>query len=176
MSQIFPAVQIRAVEPEDVDFMMECENEADSFKWSDTLGPVSRNQLLTYALTYDADPFSAGQLRLIIENSLNQRIGIIDLYEISEKDSRAFIGICIKKSFRRKEYAAAALEAVKQYNIEKLGLAQLAAKVSVENTAAIGLFEKVGFNYIASLPRWHKVGTKFHDFCLYVFFFNFASK
>lgn len=161
-------IKLRAVEPEDVDFIFECENDPSISIWSDDRAPLSRSQLLTYALTYDADPFAAGQLRLIIVGEDGERIGIIDLYEISEKDSRAFIGLCIHPSRRGKGLAKEALEALRNLATNKLGIRQFAAKVSTENHIASHLFETAGYEKLTVLPRWHKIGSKFHDFYLFL--------
>ena len=161
------AIRLRAIEPEDVDFIYACEEDRQSARWSDNRAPFSRNQLAAYALTYDADPFSAGQLRLIIDNQMGERVGILDLYDISEKDSRATIGICIHPHHRKKGLASRALEALLRFNRERLGLRQLTAKVSTENEEGLRLFEKNGFKKIALLPEWHKIGGKFHDFVLF---------
>lgn len=160
-------VRLRAVEPEDVDFMLECESDSYSAMWSDFRAPFSRNQLAAYALTYDADPFSAGQLRLIVD--AGEPVGILDVYDINQKDSRAFIGICIHPDFRKRGLASESLESLKCFNSVQLGLDQLLAKVSVENSAGLRLFQKAGFSKIALLPRWHRIGTRFHDFLLLSF-------
>lgn len=163
-----PGIRLRAVEPEDVDFMFECEREPDALKWSDLRAPLSRQQLLTYALTYEADPFKAGQLRLIIENKENREpVGILDLYEISQNDSRAFIGILISRKFRKKDYATAALEELMTFNKNILGLNQLNVKVAKVNTPALNLFKKAGFKLIAILPEWHRTGGELLDFILF---------
>ena len=158
-------ILLRAVEPEDVDFILECESDALNAKWSDYRAPFSRNQLLTYALTYDADPFKSGQLRLIIEAG-DGPAGILDLFDISEKDSKAFVGICIHPSKRNGGMGRKALECVKWYCKDRLGLSQLVAEVSTENAAAFSMFTGCGFDEIALLPRWHRIGLDYHDFHL----------
>ena len=158
-------IRLRAVEPEDVDFILSCENNPEAASWSDYRAPLSREQLLAYALTYDADPFSAGQLRLIITAS-ERPVGILDIYGINEKDSRAYIGICIHPDNRRRGFAKAALEKLIEFNREKLGLRQLLAKISTLNPNSIRLFKNLGFKEIALLPEWHRIGIEFHDFLL----------
>lgn len=163
-------VRLRAVEPEDVDFMLECEKDRASARWTDCRAPYSRHQIETYALSYDADPFSAGQLRMIAQTcetpEEEKSIGIIDLYDISEKDSRAFVGISIHPDYRREGYGLAALKELEVFNREKTGLNQLLAKISAKNPAALRLFRKSGYCTVALLPQWHKIGAEYHDFHL----------
>lgn len=157
-------VNLRAVEPEDVDFMLDCESDSDISRWSDCRAPISRAQLLSYALTYDADPFSAGQLRLIME--AGEPVGIIDLYDINDKDSRAFVGICVHPSFRKNGFALAALNKLLHMCRQKIGIKWLLAKISVDNIPALNLFYKSGYKEVALLPHWHRIGNKFYDFYL----------
>lgn len=158
-------IALRAVEPDDVDFMLECEADPSSAKWSDYSAPFSRRQLLDYALSYDADPFSAGQLRLIICNA-KIPIGILDFYDISQKDSKAFVGICLHPAFRNSKLSKPSLRASLDFARQRLGLNQLAAKISVENPVAVTLFRSVGFSDIGILPSWHRIGPSLHDFHL----------
>ena len=159
-------IKLRAVEPEDVDFLLDCESDRRNARWSDYRAPFSRNQLLTYALTYDADPFASGNLRLVIETEDKNRVGILDLYNISDKDSKAYIGICIHSDFRRQKYGISALNELIIYARERLGLNQLVAKVAETNLAGLQLFTTSGFISIATLPSWHRIGSCFHAFRL----------
>lgn len=62
-------VRLRALEPEDVDRLYIWENDRDMWPFGGTSAPLSRHQLWEYATNYDANPFAAGQLRLIIEHA-----------------------------------------------------------------------------------------------------------
>lgn len=62
-------VRLRALEPEDVDRLYIWENDRDMWPFGGTRAPLSRHQLWEYATNYDANPFAAGQLRLIIEHA-----------------------------------------------------------------------------------------------------------
>ena len=165
-----PSVILKPVEPDDVDFMLDCENFEDNTRWSDYRAPLSRNQLMTYALTYDADPFASGQLRLIVWNE-GERVGIVDLYDISEKDGRAFVGICIHPSKRNNGYGCSSLLALNALARQRLGLRALAAKISEINKTAISVFKRVGYNSVSLLPAWHKIGAEYHDIRLLVLYF-----
>ena len=159
-------IGLRAVEPEDVEFIYDCERDPSNARWSDYRAPFSKAQLQTYALTYDADPFRAGQLRLIIETGEGNAAGILDLYDISEKDSKAYVGICIHPRYRNIGIAKEALKELNELARERLGLKKLVAKISSKNPAAIQLFKKDGYREIALLPEWHRIGTDYHDMLL----------
>lgn len=160
-------VFLRAVEPEDVDFILECERNPLSARWSDYRAPLSRQQLLSYALTYDADPFAAGQLRLIVVSPEEGPVGVLDLFNISQFDSRAYVGICIHPSFRSRGFGLSALSALTIFAFERLGLSQLVAEVCVENFPGNALFSGSGYSLLALLPSWHRIGNTFKDFNLF---------
>lgn len=162
-------IRLRAIEPEDVDFMFECDNDEQARIWTDYAAPISRRQLLEYALGYEADPFKCGQLRMIAENEDRLPVGIIDFYEISLKDLRGMIGIYVLPQFRREGVGSKMLEKAINYATGSLGLKSIAAKISTKNLAALSLFVKCGFKEIATLPAWHRIGPDFHDINLMLY-------
>lgn len=148
-------LHLRALEPSDADFMYEVENDAEAWRYSDTIAPLSRRILRDYALTYDADPFTAGQLRLIItEEGSCRPVGIVDLYEVSQRHLRAFIGIYICKEFRDKGYAEETLQLIEDYAHNNLHLHQLGAKVEDGYATAEALFSKRGYELKGMLDDW----------------------
>lgn len=148
-------LHLRALEPSDADFMYEVENDAQAWRYSDTIAPLSRRILRDYALTYDADPFTAGQLRLIItEEGSNNPVGIVDLYEVSQRHLRAFIGIYICKDYRGKGYAEETIELIEEYAHNNLHLHQLGAKVEDSHVIAENLFTNRGYELKGTLDDW----------------------
>ena len=150
-----PKIKLRALEPSDADFMYEVENDAGAWRYSDTIAPLSRRILREYALNYDADPFSAGQIRLIVTDAeTNAPAGIIDLYEISQRHLRAFVGIYICKDFRGKGYSVEALRQIEYYAKTTLHLHALGAKIEYDHRNARNLFEKRHFSFAGRLDNW----------------------
>lgn len=152
---MLPEVKLRAVEPEDADFLYEIENDAEAWRYGDTVAPLSRRILREYALNYDADPFSARQIRFIItEFPSGCPVGVADLYEISPRDSRAFVGIYICPDERRVGFGLAALAALARYSRETLHLHQLNARIEKGNDPSERLFGDAGYKCVAVLPDW----------------------
>lgn len=149
------SITLRAVEPSDADFMYAIENDTVCWRYGENVAPLSRKILREYALTYDANPFSAGQLRLIItETGTGIQVGVIDLYEISRMHGRAFIGIYIMPDFREKGYAEEALRLLERYSVKVLRLRMLAARIESSNLPSLALFEARHFNCVAVIPDW----------------------
>lgn len=155
-------IALRAVEPTDADFMFDVENDPEAWRYGDTIAPISRRIIRDYAVGYDANPFTSGQLRLVVtDKDSGAPAGLVDLYDISCTHRRAFVGIYICRQYRRKGFANDAIHAICNYAKEILMLRKLSAKIEDSNTKSISLFEKSGFSKEASLKDWflHPDGT-----------------
>lgn len=150
-----PPISLRAVEPMDADFMYDIENDREAWRYSDTVAPISRHMLRQYAMNYEADPFKAGQLRLIIMDAESKYpLGLADLYEISPIHKRAYVGIYIRKDYRKSGYGFNALTKLREYALESLGIMTLRAKIPATNEASRRLFTKAGYIQEACLKNW----------------------
>lgn len=167
-------VWLRAVEPEDAELMWLAENDGTTFDTSDYVAPLSRHQVLEYALGYDADPFRAGQLRLMVEvsegdESCNKRMvaGMADLYDISTRDLTAWVAIYVAPEWRGRGVGRSVLEALSRVARERLGLHALGAKVGESNHASLRLFSP--WERCGVMPDWRRTAhdrESVHLFCL----------
>jgi len=146
-------LELRALEPSDVDCLYIWENNPDMWRYGFAPAPLSRHRLWEYIRSYVADPASEGQLRLMIEAD-GVPVGTVDLYDIDVHNSHAFIGIMIAPPYRRRGYAAAAIGKMADYCRQCLALKQLGAFVAADNKESLGLFRKCGFMEKAILPQW----------------------
>lgn len=153
-------LELRALEPEDADFLYSAESDEAAWLYSDYLAPLSRELLRQYALTYDADPFRAGQLRLIIDLD-GIPGGILDIFDISPRHLRADTGIYILPHLRGKGVATKALELAKDFGKARLGLHQLTASIADTNKSAIKAYKNAGFSITGSRPDWLRTPTGF---------------
>jgi len=161
-------IKIRAVEPDDAETMWIAETDSEQWIINGMAAPFSRQNLIDYALTYDADPFRAGQIRLIIEKKDNGSIiGIIDLYDISALHRHAFAGIYIMPAMRLKGYAEMALNLIEEYAYRLLNLRQIGAKIMTGNNASTRLFKKCGYVLRGEIPAWFHSGNEFKDLMLF---------
>ncbi|MCM1369695.1 MAG: GNAT family N-acetyltransferase [Candidatus Amulumruptor caecigallinarius] len=152
-------IRMRAVEPDDALTMWEME--CDSTQWihCGMSAPFSHHNLFEYANGYDADPFRAGQLRLVVESSGNIA-GLVDLYSISAINRTAFVGIYILPEFRMNHAAAKCLKLLEEYALMVLNLRVLAAKIHSENFISERLFLSAGFKQCGLIPDWILTGGK----------------
>jgi len=158
-------IRLRALEPEDADFLYEVESDPDAWKYSDYVAPLSKELLRQYAYTYDANPYQSGQLRLIIEND-GEPIGIVDLFDISARHLRADTGIYVLPKYRGYGFATQALKELAAYGRERLGLHQMSASISKLNQSAMRCYCKAGFIATGVRPDWIRTADGFEDICL----------
>lgn len=162
-------VRLRAVNREDAASMMIAESDSSQWVENEMSAPLSKDNILEYASTYDADPFRAGQLRLIVEKKSEKEIvGIIDLYELSAIHRRAYIGIYIFPEFRKQGFAKESIELLESYARQLLNLRLLGAKIAGSNAPSIILFSKGGYSLCGTLPAWLQCGADTTDLLLYV--------
>ncbi|MCM1036933.1 MAG: GNAT family N-acetyltransferase [Bacteroides sp.] len=155
-------ITLRAPEPDDVDRIFLWENDLAMAEAAVNGAPVSRLQVWNYVQTYTADPFGAGELRLIIEAD-GRAAGHIDLIEVDARNRRAGIAIYIAPDERRRGLGAAALAEMIKYCRDRLDLHQVWAHVAVDNAASLALFRAVGFRPAGRLRSWLRRGGEWVD-------------
>lgn len=161
-------IKLRPVEPEDAAVMWLAEKDSTQWIQNGMCAPLSRHNIKEYALTYDADPFRAGQLRLIIEDKNNLSvIGIVDLFDISSIHRNAFVGIYIFPDKRGSGYASLSLNLLEDYALRLLNLRHLGAKIMADNVSSSALFEKCGYILRGNIPEWFIIGNASQSMLLY---------
>jgi diamine N-acetyltransferase len=167
------SVELRALEPEDLEFVYAIENDESVWEISQTQTPYSRFLIKQYLENAQQDIFEAKQLRLAIcKTGQFEPIGLIDLFEFDPKNKRAGVGILISNSQERnKGFASESLELLTQYCKLHLGLHQLFANIDPQNSQSIRLFENHDFQLIGIKKDWNLNHGVYQDECLYQLIF-----
>lgn len=161
-------IRLRAVEPDDVAIITYIERDSTQWLSNCMCAPLSAQMITDYALSYDADPFRAGQLRLMIESKDSRNvIGVIDLYDVSAQNRNAFIGIYIIPLYRKQGYAFEAISILEKYAFYLLNLRNFGAKIVYNNKESINLFKKAGFTHSGTLPNWIQMGMEKGDLLIF---------
>ncbi len=148
-------IRLRALEPDDLDFLYELENNTDVWEISGTTTPYSRNILKRYLDHAHRDIYEVKQLRLCICDETEKAVGLIDLFDFDPKNRRAGMGIIVLDENRRnKGFGAEAIRLLTEYAFSSLSLRQVYANVIEGNLASMHLFEKMGFEKVGIKKDW----------------------
>lgn len=157
-------IYLRALEPEDLDFIHAVENDESIWEISCTQTPYSKFLIKQYLENAHKDIYEVKQLRLVISSYDNLTIGMIDLFDFDFKNRRAGIGILVKEPVDRlKGYGQEALKLLIDYSFTHLDLHQLYCNISESNAASIKLFSNEGFNKIGLKKDWNYVNGAFKN-------------
>jgi diamine N-acetyltransferase len=160
-------INLRALEPSDLDVLYNWENDTSIWKVSQTIAPFSKNILAKYLENAHQDIFTAKQLRLMIEKN-NTAIGTIELFDFDPVNLRCGIGIWIvDEENRRKGYAKEALTLIIKYAFSNLHLNQIYCNISSRNQASINLFGSLDFQLVGVKSKWNKTPEGWEDELLF---------
>ena len=91
-------IYLRALEPEDLDFIHTIENDETIWELSNTITPYSKFLIKEYLEHAHKDIYEVKQLRLLISDFNDSAIGLIDIFDFDIKNRRAGIGILIQQT------------------------------------------------------------------------------
>ena len=156
-------IKLRKIEPLDLPFLYQWENDATMWADSDTHNPLSRHDLHQYIENTTGDIYRDGQLRLIIEDSqlstfnsqLSTKIvGCIDLFDFDARNRKAAIGMYISPDARGNGVGKQAVQLLEDYAFGFLHLRMLYAIISVHNTPCSHIYEQMGYSPSSLLKDW----------------------
>lgn len=156
-------IQLRAIEPSDLEVLYLWENDPDVWRVSGTLAPVSRDRLARFISEQCYDLYATRQMRLIVDVD-GVMVGSVDIFDFEPLHRRFGIGILIyADEHRRRGYASRVIELIKEYARTTLDLKQIWVTIDEDNPASIALFENCGFRLSARRKEWINRSGKFID-------------
>ncbi|WP_348813715.1 GNAT family N-acetyltransferase [Flavobacterium maritimum] len=162
-------IYLRALEPNDLEFVYVMENDQNIWEVSNTQTPYSRFLIKQYLENAHQDIYEAKQLRLAIcQDQDFPALGLIDLFDFDPQNNRAGVGIVIQAAANRNQsIGSEALGLLIKYAFYNLNLHQLYANIATENTASIALFTKFGFQKIGVKKDWTFINGSYRDEALF---------
>jgi diamine N-acetyltransferase len=158
-------IYLRALEPNDLEFVYAMENDQSIWEISNTQTPYSRFLVKQYLQNAHQDIYEAKQLRLAICKKYDfPAIGLIDLFDFDPKNNRAGIGIVIQSNENKNQnIGSEALGLLIRFAFYDLNLHQLYANIIEDNTASLALFTKFGFQKVGIKKDWTLVNGAYKD-------------
>ncbi|PKA96636.1 diamine N-acetyltransferase [Flavobacteriaceae bacterium MAR_2009_75] len=161
-------IKLRALEPDDLEFLYKLENITEVWEISGTTAPYSKHVLKQYLDNAHRDIYEVKQLRLCICDTTDKCLGLIDLFDFDPQNRRAGVGIIVlDEEQRNKGVGAESLKLLQDYVFKILQLRQLYANVLEENTRSIHLFKKLGFIEAGVKKDWILSDGKFKNEILF---------
>lgn len=161
-------IKLRALEPSDLEFLYELENNPEVWEISGTTTPYSKHTLQKYLENAHRDIYEVKQLRLTIEGSTSRPLGFIDLFDFDPRHRRAGMGIVVlHEKDRNKGLGSEAIRLVCEYAFTALDLHQIYAHVLEDNSASINMFRKLGFEDSGIRKDWILSGSSYKNEILF---------
>ena len=175
-------LRLRKLEPSDLPFLYQWENDAASWADGANHNPLSRQDLRDYIASTTGDIYKDGQLRLVIQSlseavfeqsglsSLSPQdgltgeaglsgesgltLGCLDLFDFDPRNRRAAIGMYIAPEYRDKGVGREALKQLEAYAFGFLHLRCLYAVIATNNTPCSTLYSHAGYTPSSHLSAW----------------------
>lgn len=161
------SIFLRTLEPSDIDYLYDLENNPINWKVSNTFVPFSRDILEQYIQSAQ-DIFLVNQIRFIICDVVNRTpVGAIDLFEYDPINQRVGVGIIIGEKYRGSGFAQEALKEVLNYCFDVLLVHNVFCNINTSNKVSINLFEKLGFERVGVKKDWVRVNGGWEDEAVY---------
>lgn len=166
-------IKLRALEPEDLQYLYQWENDTRMWEYGNTLSPFSRYVLHNYIESASRDIYDVKQLRLMVVIKETEAVmGTVDLYDFDPYHGRVGVGILLDDAIQGKGYGMEALSLVKDYAFSFLHLNQLYAFIPWNNLPSLRLFKRSGYVEAGCLKRWNRTVDCWGDVFIYQLFSN----
>ena len=145
-------IELRAIEPEDVDLLFLWENDPKNWRVSETKAPFSRHVLMEFAKS-PQDIHMYKQIRFMICTE-GKAIGTIDLFDYDPVNRSVGVGILIQDDADKgKGFATEALNIISDYGKDILNLKNIFASMHASNAISVKLFEKCGYQLVGTKKK-----------------------
>lgn len=159
---------LRALEPEDLDFIYQIENDETVWEISQTITPYSRFLIKEYLESAHKDIFEVKQQRFVICKTNHEAVGLIDVFDFDIKNKRAGVGILIYGEDNKAQgFGIKALKMIIDYCFKYLDLHQLYCNITADNLASKKLFESQNFEQIGLKKDWVFTNGTYKDEYIY---------
>ncbi len=155
-------IHLRKLEPSDLPYLYQWENDAAVWTDSDTHNPLSKQDLRNYIESSTGDIYRDGQLRLLIEDTGDKStLGCVDLFDFDPRNRKAAIGLYIAPAMRGRGIGKEAMKQMERYAFKVLNLRLMYAVIRSSNKVCLALYRSLGYKQTALLPQWTLEGDAY---------------
>ena len=153
-------IHLRKLEPTDLPFLYQWENDALMWADSETHNPLSRQDLRAYIQSTTGDIYCDGQLRLMICEKKDGKaddgatLGCVDLFDFDARNRKAAIGLYVSPAARGRGVGRETMVQLMHYAFDFLHLRMLYAVVRTTNEACMSIYRDLNFTPSAVLKGW----------------------
>ncbi|MBB5139178.1 RimJ/RimL family protein N-acetyltransferase [Thermocatellispora tengchongensis] len=159
-------VRLRAIEPWDSPLIYDWLNDAEVTRWMTGTHPLSLMHIEQRAASRPRNSYERMQLGIVALET-DELIGVGALLDAEPETGDAELSLYIgDRSCWGRGYATDALRVLCSYGFDEMRLHRISLWVVAENTAAIRVYEKVGFVREGVRREAFRRGGKWHDFVL----------
>jgi len=144
---------LRKLEPSDLPFLYQWENDATSWADASIHNPLSQQDLRDYIASTTGDIYTDRQLRLIIEED-GATLGCIDLFDFDVRNRKAALGMYVAHDARGRGVGRQALKLMEDYAFGQLQLRLLYAIIATNNEPCSRLYRHAGYIPSSPLKAW----------------------
>lgn len=153
------SAKLRPLEREDLRFVHQLDNNASVMRyWFEE----PYEAFVELSDLYDKHIHDQSERRFIIEGE-GKSVGLVELVEINHVHRRAEFQIIIDPAYQGHGYASAAAKSAMEYGFSVLNLYKLYLIVDRENTKAIHIYTKLGFETEGILKHEFFINGEYRD-------------
>lgn len=143
-------IYLRQIEMRDIEAVLDWENNVEGWNMEEKSEPYSVFDIISLIQAMQ-DVYACKQVRyMVCHKELKEAIGAADLTDMDFENATAGVGILIADSlYRNKGFASRALELLED-EARNWKLKSLKSTVLMNNDASVHLFEKLGYEKLAT--------------------------
>ena len=158
------SIRLRAIEPEDAAVFFAWNLDTRTAQLVDFIRPPqSMTAVKEWAQKQAINRSKNDDVDLVIENSAGELVGLIDTHNIDRRVGAFQYGVAVRPEFRRRGYAAEAIQILIRYMFDELGYQKVNATVYSNNEPSIRLHERLGFVLEGTIRRRVRTGGRLYD-------------
>ncbi len=153
-------ISVRSLQAADAMEILEWENNPSLWRYSDRNSTFSLADIEEHISSMNAVR-KTRQLRLMIVTHEEEKIGLVDIFDMDFEHQRGALGILIaKKEHRGQGYATEALRLMMKFALLNYEITNFHCTIQSDNIPSIQLFEKLHFIRTGERKEWYKIDGK----------------